>query len=119
MFGCADLHLNLIAQAGFKQVAPAATLVKKCKQIVEHIRSSGPATYLLIRYQQELELPLHKVLQENNTRWWSILIMMNRIMEHIHPITLTLADNSKSYLILNTTEKTHINSIIQLLKPFK
>ena len=67
-FGCAGHHLNLIAQAGFKQVEPAATLVKKCKRIVEHIRSSGPAAYLLIKYQKEFELPLHKVLQENNTR---------------------------------------------------
>ena len=75
----------------FKQVPSAASLVKKCKQIVEHIRSSGPATYLLIKYQQELELPLLKVLQENNTRWWTILIMMKRIMENIDAITLTLA----------------------------
>ena len=67
-FGCAGHHLNLIAQAGFKQVSTAASLVKKCKQIVEHIRSSLLASYLLISYQQELELPLHKVLQENNTR---------------------------------------------------
>ena len=64
-FGCAGHHLNLIAQAGFKQVSTAASLVKKCKQIVEHIRSSVPANYLLIHYQEELELPLHRVLQEN------------------------------------------------------
>ena len=105
-FGCAGHHLNLIAQAGFKQVCAAASLVKKCKQIVEHIRSSVPASYLLIRYQEELELPLHKVLQENNTRWWSILIMMQRIMGHIDAITLTLGHNNKSHLILKVTEKT-------------
>ena len=106
-FGCAGHHLNLIAQAGFKQVEPAATLVKKCKRIVEHIRSSGPAAYLLIKYQKEFELPLHKVLQENNTRWWSILIMMDRIMEHFHPITMTLGGNDKAFMILNNQEKTN------------
>ena len=31
-FGCAGHHLNLIAQAGFKQVQSAASLVKKCKK---------------------------------------------------------------------------------------
>ena len=118
-FGCACHHLNLIAQAGFKQVPSAASLFKKCKQIVEHIRSIGPATYLLIRYQQESELPLHKVLQENNTRWWSILIMMKRIMENIDAITLTLAKNNKVFLILTSTDKKHIDSIIQLLTTFK
>ena len=45
--------------------------------------------------------------------------MMQRIMGHIDAITLTLGDNNKSHLILNVTEKNNINSIIQLLKPFK
>ena len=40
-------------------------------------------------------------------------------MAHIDAITLTHGDNNKSYLILNNTEKSHIDSIIQLLKPFK
>ena len=44
-FGCAGHHLNLIAQAGFKQVQSAASLVKKCKKIVEHIKSSTPALF--------------------------------------------------------------------------
>merc|ERR1711888_479880 len=98
-------HLHLIAQAGFNQVEPAATLAKKCKRIVEHIRSSGPAAYLLIEYQKEFELPLHKVLQENNTRWWSILIMMDRILENFDPITMTLGGNNHPYSILNNHEK--------------
>ena len=78
-----------------KQVEPAAKLVKKCKRVVEHIKSSGPAAYLLIEYQKEFELPLLKVLQENNTRWWSILIMMERILLNFHPITVTLAGNNQ------------------------
>ena len=64
-FGCAGHHLNLVAQAGFKQVEAAARLVKKCKRIVEYIRSSGPASYMLIDFQHDLEMPLLKVLQEN------------------------------------------------------
>ena len=104
-FGCAGHHLNLIAQAGFKQVQSAASLVKKCKKIVEHIKSSTPASYLLVKYQELLELPLHRVLQENNTKWWSILLMMQSLMENFDAITLVLAHNGKSYLILNQSEK--------------
>ena len=33
-FGCAGHHLNLIAQAGFKQVQAAATLVKNAKKLL-------------------------------------------------------------------------------------
>ena len=118
-FGCAGHHLNLIAQAGFKQVQSAATLVKKCKKIVEHIKSSTPASYLLIKYQELLELPLHRILQENNTRWWSILLMMQSLIENKDAITLVLATQNKSHLTLTPCDNRDMNHIIKLLKPFK
>ena len=86
---------------------------------MEHIKSSGPAAYLLIEYQKEFELPLHNVLQENNTRWRSILIMMERILKNFHPITMSLGGNNHPYLILNNYEKDQITAIIALLQPFK
>ena len=52
--------------AGFKQVQAAASLVKKCKKVVEHIKSSTPSSYLLVKYQEPLELPLHRVLTANS-----------------------------------------------------
>ena len=118
-FGCAGHHLNLVAQAGFKQVEAAAKLVKKCKRIVEYIRSSGPASYMLIDFQHDLEMPLLKVLQENNTRWWSILLMMERIRDNMHALMLTIAANTKYHLLLAESEQSHILLIIKLLKPFK
>ena len=118
-FGCAGHHLNLIAQAGFKQVHAAAALVKKCKRIVEHIKSSVPASYMLLKYQEEMELPLHRVLQENNTRWWSILLMMESIMNNLAAIIVVLGTNGKTHLILDSAEQTSINLIIRLLTPFK
>ena len=118
-FGCAGHHLNLIAQAGFKQVQTAASLVKKCKKIVEHIKSSTPASYLLIRFQEELELPIHRVLQENGTRWWSILLMMISLIENIDAVSLVLGQNKKGHLILTPIEIKDMNQIISLLTPFK
>ena len=74
---------------------------------------------MLLKFQEELELPLHRVLQENNTRWWSILLMMQSIMDNIAAIIVVLGNNSKNHLILNLSEQTSINLIIKLLKPFK
>ena len=74
---------------------------------------------MLLKYQEELELPLHRVLQENNTRWWSILLMMQSLMDNIDAITLVLGNNNKSHLILNHNDKSSIRCIIKLLKPFK
>ena len=36
-FGCAGHHLNLVAQAGFKNVEVAASLVRMCKKCIEYI----------------------------------------------------------------------------------
>ena len=118
-FGCAGHHLNLVGQAGFKQVQAAASLVKRCKQIVEHIKSSGPANYLLIEYQKDFEMPLLKVLQQNNTRWWSILIMMERILTNYNAITMALVGNNKSSLILTPYDQTNMRAIVTLLRPFQ
>ena len=74
---------------------------------------------MLPKLQEELELPLHRVLQENNTRWWSILLMMQSIIDNIVPITYLLGNNSKSHLILNDSEEASMKLIIRLLKPFK
>ena len=119
-FGCAGHHLNLVAQEGFKKVEAASKLVKKCKRIVEYIKSSVPASYMLVDFQQDLEMPILKLLQENNTRWWSILIMMTRIKDNMHPLMLTIAESrNRFHLILTEDEQDAISDIIDLFEPFK
>ena len=93
--------------------------MRRCKRVVEHIKSSTPATYLLIEYQKEFKMPLLKVLQENNTTLWSILLMMERILTIFNKITLTLVANNKPQLILTPEDKTNMIAIVALLKPFK
>ena len=89
--GCAGHHTNLIAQVDFKNVVTAARLVRKCKKIVEHIKHSTNSTNLLIEYENILKLPLLKVLQENNTRWWSILILVDSFILIIEAVLAVLA----------------------------
>ena len=118
-FGCAGRHLNLVAQAGFKEVQPAANLVKKCKQFVEHITSTGSTTYLLIDHQNEFEIPLLKVLQETNAIWWSIFLLMDMILSNFNEITKTLLPTKTSALTLTASDKTNMSAILSLLRPFK
>ena len=119
-FGCAGHHLNLVAQEAFKKVDAASKLVRKCKRIVEFIKSSSPASYMLIKFQEELEMPILKLLQENNTRWWSILLMMVSIKENIVPLQLTISKcKNKHHLILDDDEQDAIGHIIDLFEPFK
>ena len=74
--------------------------MRRCKRIVEYIKSSTPATYILIEYEKEFEVPLLKVLQENNTRWWSILLMMERMLVIFDQITLTLCRNNRRDFVI-------------------
>ena len=86
---------------------------------MEHIKSSTPSSYMLLSLQEELELPEHRVLQENNTRWWSILMMMQSIMNNRIPIAYLLGKNNKTHLILSGSDENNMQAIIELLKPLK
>ena len=114
-FGCVGHHINIIAQAGFKQLQDAATLVKKCQKIVEHI----PASKLLINFQDEVEQPLQRVLQENGTTWWSILLMMRCLTQKKDLVDLTLVRSQKANLVLSPIEEKETRLIIRLLTPFE
>ena len=74
---------------------------------------------MLKDYQEQLDLPIHKLLQENNTRWWSILLMFTSLQENKEALTLTFADKDKSNIMLSTDNWKHINLLIKLFEPFK
>ena len=77
---------------------------------MEHIKSSTPSSYMLLSLQEELELPEHRVLQENNTRWWSILMMMQSIMNNRIPIAYLLGKNNKTHLILSGSDENNMQA---------
>ena len=58
-------------------------------------------------------------MQEMTTRWWSILAMLQSIIQSIEPIILALAKAHKSHLILDEYEIHKVKEIIELLEHFK
>ena len=84
--GCSGHHLNLVVKEGFKKVLSAAQLLKKCKSIIKLVNKSLPLMYDMKKYQQELDLPSHILLQEVTTRWWSILGMLESLLKNKDPI---------------------------------
>ena len=118
-FGCAGHHMNLVCQAAFKKVQAAAYLVKKAKRVVEHIRHSIPATYMLQEFQDFLELPLTKLVQENATRWWSITMMFETLVANQDAVCTTVRVNKRIDLQPNTDDFDAMKAIIELLKDFK
>ena len=71
------------------------------------------------KYQQELNLPAAKLLQEVTTRWWSILAMLESILKNRNSTTLALSNAKKFNLILTEPEIARIKEIIELLDFFK
>ena len=74
---------------------------------------------MLITYQKQLELPLLKVLQENNTRWWSILIMLERLIEIVTAVNGVLCSQGKKHLVITKYDYDNMKLIVDLLRPFQ
>ena len=75
--------------------------------------------YNVRKYQDELDLPAKKLLQEVTTRWWSILHMLSSIVANVNATTLALRDADKVELILTSEEIKRIKEIIAFLTCFK
>ena len=118
-FGCAGHNLNLVAHAGLKKVHEAATLVKVAKKVVEHIRHSIPASYALKKYQDFLQLPLAKLVQENATRWWSVTMMFETLVTNENAVCITLRANKRMDLQPTADQFEDMRKVIQLLQPFR
>ena len=56
--GCAGHHTNLVVKEAFKKVSPAASLLKKCKNVVQAINQSIPILYKVRELQQEFGVPM-------------------------------------------------------------
>ena len=74
----------------------------------------------MLKHNQEmLGIPLSQLVQEVKTRWWSIIMMIERIIKNYHAVTLALANNDQSHLILTQAQKAMLIAIVELLEPFK
>ena len=118
-FGCAGHNMNLVIQAGFKKVEDAGKLVKKCKRVIEHVNHSIPAGYLLQEIQQDLEIPITKLIQENQTRWWSITMMMESLIKNKPAINAALLQNNRNDLMITQDQFENMEAICSFLKEFR
>ena len=56
--------------------------------------------YSIKQFQQELELPNHTLLQEVSTRWWSILGMLESLVENEAAVVLALQKANKVNMMI-------------------
>jgi hypothetical protein len=65
-------------------------LVISCKALVAHFKHSALATYKLRQFQEQMGLPILKVKQAVDTRWNSVLLMMERLLEIKDPLSVAV-----------------------------
>ena len=117
--GCASHNLNLICQEVTK-VNEVSTLITKCKSLVSHIKQSHTLMNMLRVALKELDfIESLTVLQECTTRWWSLLLMLQRIKRIWGPLVQAIIRGDRSELMLTDLDLDNIDAMIVLLKPFK
>ena len=98
--GCTSHNLNLICKEATK-VPKVSALVARCKSLVTHIRQSNNLMNLLRMAMKEYDfLPSLTVVQECPTRWWSMLIMLQRVIRLWLPLLSVIIQANKPELVI-------------------
>lgn len=113
---CVAHTLNLVFQYAISGVEKLRILFKKYKTLIAHFKHSVRAT--LIATQKQMNLPTLKVKQDVPTRWNSVLIMMERLLEIKDPLCLTVSRLQKlADVFFDATEWQILQDCVKILKP--
>lgn len=91
----------------------------QAREIVGHFRSSTVAREQLLQSQQQLGAPLHKLIQEVETRWNSTYEMLDRLYEQRGPVGAVLASLRTDVRAFGAKEYDDIKECLEILAPLK
>ncbi|XP_051793095.1 zinc finger BED domain-containing protein 4-like [Acanthochromis polyacanthus] len=116
---CFAHTLNLIVKDSIKADTSLESILEKCGAIVRFFHHSTKATDKLKEVQNQLQLPQHRLMQAVDTRWNSVLYMLERLYEQQQAITTALSLLGRNSLCLNGEEWSHITEAFEALRPFE
>ncbi|KAG8450570.1 hypothetical protein GDO86_003006 [Hymenochirus boettgeri] len=95
-------------------------LITRCRKLVEYFQQSSIAMYMLCE-KQKLQNIFPCMLKSDRVSWWgSTLSMLQRLKEQQFPISAVLVEDSNNHhLMLEASEWTIIEGLVDLLQPFK
>ena len=88
---CAGHSLQLCVNGALKDPVVSRTIAAG-KRIVTHFKKSTKATAALAERQREQNVPEHVLIQNVATRWNSVYMMLERLLEQKGPVTAVLRD---------------------------
>ncbi|TNM86597.1 hypothetical protein fugu_006827 [Takifugu bimaculatus] len=116
---CFSHTLNLTVKDSIKACTSPESSLEKCSAIVRFFHHSTRATDKLKEVQNQLNLPQHKLIHAVDTRWNSVLYMIDRLYEQQEAITTALCLLGRTNMCLSGEEWSHIKQAIDVLRPFE
>lgn len=116
---CVAHTLNLCVVDAISDNARFEEIVKTCKTIVTHFKSSNLSADKLRELQTQMRLPTLRVKQDVVTRWNSTLFMIERLLEIREPLSAAIAILPNAPRALDTSEWTVMMDCAQILQPIQ
>ena len=117
-FGCFAHTLQLVVHDGVLAQRGVQTLLSVSRQVVRHFKHSNVSLQALKSIQQRLDIPQHRPIQDQATRWNSSYYMLEWLMEQRQAI-LAVTSEVNLPVEITTTQWQLMGKVLRVLKPFE
>ncbi|KAL2081038.1 hypothetical protein ACEWY4_022891 [Coilia grayii] len=114
---CFAHALNLVVKKSLDATPGLADIRARSQKVVAYFKSSTTAKKLR-EVQEQMQRPLHKLIQEVDTRWNSTYHMLQRIFEERQAVGAALATLRTDVTPLSSEDYESITACLKLLAPF-
>ena len=115
-YGCFAHSLQLVVHDGVLSQRMVIDTLAVSRKIVGHFKHSTLAYHLLDEIKERLDIPKHKLQQDEPTRWNSTLFMLESIYEQKMALA-AYATEHRGITMLNDNQLDIARKIISALKP--
>lgn len=114
---CLAHSLQLVVKDGILNNKNVTNLIGTCRRIVGHFKHSSNAYKILRKKQEIVKCPLHRLIQDEPTRWNSSLHMMARLLEQ-KPAILLASTELKIPADLTSIQWGLMENVVDILSVF-
>ncbi|KAK0151151.1 Zinc finger BED domain-containing protein 1 [Merluccius polli] len=115
---CVAHAINLMVKKSMDETPGLENLRSSARRIVTLFRSSTTAKERLSQMQERMGRPLHKLLQEVETRWNSTYIMLERLHSEREAVSAAMASLPSEVAMITAMEFSIIQECLGVLRPF-
>lgn len=117
--GCLIHSLQLVLGSGIFNTQYVKKVHAKSRKIVGHFNHSALACTKLKNIQIRLNKPVHKMIQDVQTRWNSSFYMWERMLSQKEVLSVYANENADCIHTLTDFEWKFVEDLLRLLKPFE